>query len=313
MNLIICHTPLQVLIAEKIIDMYPNEEFMGFFIFSLENPKNIYYANRLKERVDVCHFLSIKNTELNKKDIRQTLKWFKNYFYIRKLRTNVDKVFLSNAEFILVQKIISLFHINEIYTFDDGTRNLTNYNGNFVSPKLKLFLRILGIKEDFQSILQKSLCHYTIYSFLIGKKDNIKKIELFPNASSVANDMKEITILLGQPIFFNEDNKNKKLFNKVLSVYQVDYYFPHPRESYIIDNVEYIDTPLIFEDYFMKNFLDCRVKVLTFFSSVALNLMNADNVEIVSLYHSDINEKLELEIYDVFKQLNINMVDISDM
>lgn len=34
MNLIICYTPLQVLIAERIINLYPNEKFYGVMLCS---------------------------------------------------------------------------------------------------------------------------------------------------------------------------------------------------------------------------------------------------------------------------------------
>lgn len=39
-NLIMCATPLQMLIAKKIIDLFPNEEF-DLLVVALNNNKNI--------------------------------------------------------------------------------------------------------------------------------------------------------------------------------------------------------------------------------------------------------------------------------
>ncbi|KYL06621.1 CMP-N-acetylneuraminate-beta-galactosamide-alpha-2, 3-sialyltransferase, partial [Mannheimia haemolytica] len=47
MNLIICCTPLQVLIAEKIIEMHPNERFYGVMLSTVKNAKFDFYQARL--------------------------------------------------------------------------------------------------------------------------------------------------------------------------------------------------------------------------------------------------------------------------
>ncbi|STO59398.1 glycosyl transferase family protein [Canicola haemoglobinophilus] len=49
MNLIICCTPLQVLIAEKIIDLYPENKFYGILFDALDNKKFELYGKRLKK------------------------------------------------------------------------------------------------------------------------------------------------------------------------------------------------------------------------------------------------------------------------
>lgn len=42
MNLIICCTPLQVLIAEKIIEMHPNERFYGVMLSTVKTRNLIF-------------------------------------------------------------------------------------------------------------------------------------------------------------------------------------------------------------------------------------------------------------------------------
>lgn len=60
--------------------------------------------------------------------------------------------------------------------------------------------------------------------------------------------------LLGQPIFERDDEKNIALAEKVIQQFGIDLYLPHPREKYELENVEYINTNLIFEDYIFQEF-----------------------------------------------------------
>lgn len=51
MNLIMCRTPLQTIIAERIIEMFPNESFEVICYFESRNKKQAYYSTRLKKKV----------------------------------------------------------------------------------------------------------------------------------------------------------------------------------------------------------------------------------------------------------------------
>ena len=48
MNLILCCTPLQVLIARKIIELHPNEQF-GVMFGGVWDKKRTLYASKLAE------------------------------------------------------------------------------------------------------------------------------------------------------------------------------------------------------------------------------------------------------------------------
>ena len=52
MNLILCCTPLQVLIARKIIELHPNEQFFGVMFGGVWDKKRTLYASKLAE---VCN------------------------------------------------------------------------------------------------------------------------------------------------------------------------------------------------------------------------------------------------------------------
>ena len=65
---------------------------------------------------------------------------------------------------------------------------------------------------------------------------------------------------MGQPIYellidISECKKNDKniYFSKLaIENFRIDFYYPHPREKYRIDNVEYIVSDLVFEDYLLS-------------------------------------------------------------
>ncbi|MCT8574420.1 hypothetical protein KZ319_08270, partial [Glaesserella parasuis] len=59
MNLIICTTPFQVLLAEKIVEMNPNEEYIFRFISNIKNNKTDYYFNRLKLKIRDSEFIHV--------------------------------------------------------------------------------------------------------------------------------------------------------------------------------------------------------------------------------------------------------------
>ncbi|HFU4330093.1 TPA: hypothetical protein ACGO9C_000652, partial [Streptococcus suis] len=49
MNLVICHTPFQMYLFEKILKKYPNEEYHLINYFFTDTPKRKYYFKRLSK------------------------------------------------------------------------------------------------------------------------------------------------------------------------------------------------------------------------------------------------------------------------
>ena len=47
MNLIICATPLHILIAERIIEQNPKEDYFILTYLNTDNPKTLYYEEDL--------------------------------------------------------------------------------------------------------------------------------------------------------------------------------------------------------------------------------------------------------------------------
>ncbi|MGX3014438.1 glycosyltransferase family 52, partial [Ursidibacter sp. B-7004-1] len=142
--------------------------------------------------------------------------------------------------------------------------------------------------------------------------ENTTVIDLFNTQESKGKNLvnEPIThILLGQPVYLEQD-KNVKLAEKVIKSFNIDLYLAHPREQYKLDNVNYIDTPLILEDYLAQEFSHKHCRIYTYFSSAVLNIKNP-NIEIVAL-RIDTDEPAFIECYNLLNKVGVNIIDIRE-
>ncbi|STO55296.1 glycosyl transferase family protein [Canicola haemoglobinophilus] len=308
MNLIICCTPLQVLIAEKIIDLYPENKFYGILFDALDNKKFELYGKRLKNKCHNFLIIGLNNTRLKKiKTIFSILKYKNQEF---------NKVFLASIDKPLIHILLSNIKFKELYTFDDGTANITKTSFYYKEPenniprKLQFIQTILGNKLDINKIKNISKLHYSIYPKKENIIDNIEYISLFEkentNPSRVENN---IRILLGQPIF-NDVDKNIQIVKRVFEKYNIDYYFPHPRESYIVDNIPYIDTELIFEDFYFKESENKNIIIYTFFSGAVLNIVNKENINHIFSLKPKLEDEAYVDTYKILESFGIKIIEI---
>ncbi|MDP8033191.1 glycosyltransferase family 52 [Pasteurella atlantica] len=314
MNLIICQSPLQILIAEKIIATYPNDVFYGLMICCIENSKYQYYYQRLKSKCEKCEL--IYTHKPYKKWVFYKLV-FKRLFKLHNL-SQVKKIFLTNTTAEIMQIYIGDAKNADIITFDDGLANI-NIEDNFLIRErplrsrtkfLQYFMRIPTVKD----ILAKQVKHYSIYNLpnIMGKYEKISLFET-PNYEQDYNEV--VNILLGQPIYENSKNgeqRNIALIEKVFTNYHIDFYYPHPRENYKINQAPYINTKLIFEDWIIQQtqkYPQKQYRLYTFFSSAAINLIDMPNIEVIALNPKDCPENF-LPLYTIFKKLNIEVKNI---
>ncbi|MDP8171180.1 glycosyltransferase family 52 [Pasteurella skyensis] len=314
MNLIICQTPLQVLIAEKIIEKYPKEIFYGLLLDGIKNDKYQYYYQRLKRRCTKCDYICTK---------KPYIKWefyklvFKRIANLHKF-TNIDKIFLANTDTELVHLYIGDIYKTNIITFDDGLANINFKDTPFLKDRLRSRTKLLRNFIDIpttKDILAHQIKHYSLYNLpnIMGKYE---KLNLFDEIRvSECEKTEDIHILLGQPIFEslqNAEKSNVEIIQKVLSRYHIDFYYPHPRETYKIREILYINTPLIFEDWLIQQVQQHPNKkyvIYTFFSSVVLNLGNLPNLEIIALKPQDCPKRF-LFLYNFFEKYNISIRNI---
>lgn len=308
MNLIICNTPLQVFIAEKIIDMYPEKSFFGVMLHPVENQKFDYYKQRLKNKTAVFFSMYYHNDRINLlKDILEVKRQFKNKRF--------EQVFVSSITELPIQFLLSSIKFKVLNTFDDGTINIVK-NSPFLKDEPKTIIRntinlLLQNKYNTQKLRNLSETHYTIYYGMPNIIENTINVPLVDILATEKSTQEPINILLGQPVYLEKD-KNIELAEKVIKQFDIHYYLPHPRETYQLNEVEYIHTPLIFEDYISQQAMNNRYRIYTYFSSAILNVMNkSPNIEVVAL-RIDVNNQAFLDCYTLFEQAGIQIIDIRE-
>ncbi|WP_301099017.1 glycosyltransferase family 52 [Otariodibacter sp.] len=306
MNLIVCYTPLQVLIAERIIDLYPNEQFYGVMIYPVANAKYQYYADRLEAKCEQFFSLHQHTDRFNLLKEIIELK----YRFSRKV---FQRVFVASINDIQIQFLLSAIGFEHFYTFDDGTANIVP-SSVYYKDEPNTFIRKAinrGLKNKYSVAKLKSLseAHYTIYPDFSNIIENTINIDLFPS-SALSNDNDSISILLGQPVYLDNE-KNITLAKKVIERFNIQYYLPHPREQYQLNQVEYIHTPLILEDYLAQVVKNKKCKIYTYFSSAVLNIYHNKNIEVIGL-RIDTNEPAFIESYALLEKVGINIIDIRE-
>lgn len=313
MNLIVCCTPLQVLIAEKIIELYPNEDFYGLMLAPFMNNKYYYYNERLRKK---CTFSDlIVENEYSLLGISYKLKkWTIKINALYK----VNRVFVANLNNFFIQGILSSINYQEFSTFDDGTASLIGFSNqkNEVGLKVKILKCLLNINGNIGNIERNRKQHFSIYEDVyIGSKTQF--LNLTNTSKCISNKMveKEMSILLGQPLFVDE-SKNYHLINYVLEEYMIDFYFPHPREKftkYICQN-KVIYSELIIEDYIIDLLKEYKkIKIYQFFSSAGLNLSQIGNIEIICFHIANIDSidsNLVQKAYQIFRDNNFEVIEL---
>lgn len=276
MNLIICCTPLQVLIARKIIALYPNESFYGVMFGGVWDKKRTLYANKLAE---VCTESININTgkDLKRFDMLNLMRSLKSQIKYKKF----DRVFFANLNSLWIQCYLSYVNFQHLYTFDDGSDNIFPHPNLLKEPAtlkyqlIKLFIRD---KYNVPKLFNQIEKHYTIYPNYKNIVPQIQPIALWDTAN-VGETNGEVSFFIGQPLC-NTKEENMALIKQLKDNLTFDYYFPHPAEDYRVEGVNYVESELIFEDYVFKHLSDKKVIIYTFFSSVAFNLLSDPNVEI---------------------------------
>lgn len=309
MNLIICCTPLQVLIAEKIIERYPNQAFFGVMLHTVENAKFDFYKQRLKAQCRGGFFSMLQHND--------RLSLFKEILALKRQFSGkqFEQAFVANFPELHIQFLLSSVKFTSLNTFDDGTVNIVK-NSPFLRDDPNTFLRktvnfLLGNRYSTRKLRELSQAHFTIYGNFPNIIANTVEINLLDNNIITENNEEVVNILLGQPVYA-DDSKNIALAERVIERFDIQRYLPHPREKYHIQNVEYIETPFIFEEYIQREFADKKCRVYTYFSSAILNIVNkSPNVEVIAL-RVETNEPAFNACYELFEQVGIPVIDIRE-
>ncbi len=315
MNLIIAFTPLQILIALKIIEKHSDEDFYGVVFVNSWHTKTIEYAQKMKQAckyfklIDVCEKSGILVGYID------ILRW--TYYGLR--IPQADNIYLCNVDMPMTRLLLSRQKRAKFISFDDGSRNLSNEATQNIENQgafYKCICKTFGIPSA-QELLDRQIKHYSIYTY----PNNMGPSEYLPlftpcheRETKAFNE--EVSILLGQPMYEYHDRAvemNASLAKKVINDYQINKYFPHPRERYHISDVEYIDSPLIIEDYLMqelKEHPERKYIIYSYCSTAVLNLQGiSKQIEFVLLKPQDIPELLQ-GVYALFDKLEVQITQL---
>ena len=315
MILIICATPLHIRIAERIIEKDPKEEYFILTYLNTYNSKTLYYHEQLIKR---CR----GGIVVIKSDKEGTINAYLNILKLLSIGLRIPKcktVYLTNTNVPDIHLMLIRQRKAEIITFDDGTRNIIDDipEDFFYFKLLQLYLYKYNLIPSNQYLKNQHSKHYSIYKH----PNNMGPSEYLPlfttdTESEGKKFNEEELILLGQPIYELETQskiKNTTLTEQVIKDYHINKYFPHPRENYHISDVEYIDTPLIIEDYLiqeLKEHPERKYIIYSYCSTAVLNLQGVSKqIEFVLLKPQDAPELLQ-GVYTLFEKLGLQITQL---
>lgn len=310
-SLIMCVTPLQMLIAKKIIHKFKDQKFDVIVVALVDNEKYRYYYKKL-EKVSCNSFYYVpKDGFLGFLEYINVLK--ENGF--AKRYTNC---FLASIDSRHFQYIISKNKNTNIYTFDDGTANIIKNSLYYTNEKIpswkKMIWNFIGIDSYMEDIIKSSKKHYSLYENVSNIVENTEYLKLFESSKSKSESTKKINIYLGQPLIEISDKFTEQYILKTLDNLQIDYYFPHPREKVIPKGkFEIILTPLIFEDYLIEYLAENKtveINLYSYISSAVLNVKGLDRVNVKYIYDNYLIEKYKDFYGFVESEFDISIVKV---
>lgn len=320
-NLYICLTPLQVLIAEYLIRQNNQASDVLLICYQeADNEKFRYYFQKIKPLCEYAEYIIVPNG-----------RWQREWA-IRKITQNIQNqyhtVFVASIDNPNVQFALSKIDFDFLETFDDGTANLYPSSILYHNPQLSLKRKIInylqGVRYQTEDLKQRSRLHHTLYPNQNNIISHTQAINLWYNYLSQYNTqsidkidskMNSKTILLGQPLF-SQAKENIELFEKIIRQWNIEYYFPHPREDYQIPNIDYIDSHLIFEDFLLNNMQthpQTEFKIYHIASTAAFNIHRFPNVQVYAIRpQTDFFKQASFEyLYDLMHQMNIPIIKLN--
>ena len=181
-------------------------------------------------------------------------------------------------------------------SFDDGYADIYP-KGMYALPLNYRQVGKYGLTRD--DLINNTEKHYTLYDsdFHVVAKEKLVYLEdFFKLDIEPVKNGKTAKVLLGQNFSEEDESISVNFITTYAKALNVDYYVPHPKEQFKIDNVKYLVTPLIFEDALVELFKEYEfVEVYHFTSSVSLHLKNTKNVSVKGIavqYYNDRQNEL---------------------
>ncbi len=302
MNVIFCTSPFQVLVAREVA-RHTNLEFFGMYLLMSNDPRQMIYAEKMKEFCeDVCI--------LHEENLLETLQ---NFLFGKE----VSSLFLASLDNPIA---LSFFNPSrmQLFTFDDGSTsiivpNMYTQNQNRVVSPLGLTL------GQLMNLSQK---HFTVFenTELFEEKRQIRlKLDTKPVDFKRANNGKVIRVFLGQAlgsIFVREDiESTERLTQKAIQDCKADLYYPHPRVPVEVEGVQVATPSKCFEEEIYDLLTEYEfVEVYGFYSTSFIFAKEIEGVKVqgyrtfLSNFESDILQQYGVKYNNL--SLSTTCVDI---
>ena len=319
-NLIFCHTILQMKIAERIIEQYPQEKFYTILISNSKNEKYEYYFNQIKKKSGRAYFFYYPDSLDRNRNFIPALIELK---IKAMLLPEVKNIYLASIDRLDMGIFLSSYPDAEIKTFDDGTTNLIqdsfylrdeyNVKNDMQRKNLNLIIGDWSIAKTRNSSVE----HYTIFKDLKNiMDDGHRKMTYLPlfdvSKLKPSKEIKDtIKILLGSP-----EKEMKEVSEKATKHFGIKYATLHPRQRYELSNAITLQSPYIIEDYMLKEIEKnphTHYEIYTFFSGAALTMKDFPNVSVYALKPSSLPSDYWLTpIYELFQKSDIPILEFDD-
>lgn len=318
MNLYLCLTPLQILLANKLISD-KREQAEVLVLSYILNEKYDYYSTRIGNNSYVDKLSVIKIDNANLLDKVRTFKNVINWCAGKRFKN----IYLASIDNFYMHFILSRCLKGNVYTFDDGTVNIIE-NSNYFMARPSFMSRaarlLLGINWNIEKIKQHTQKHYTIYNNMKNIVDNVEYLELF-SQNYVQNDQvyiekKIINIYLGQP--FLDISASLNVYKKLKALNQYIKYYIHPREDYSFLKTELgeeslLQSHLIVEDYIAEIISQgYSVNLFTVTSSAGFNMYSSENVKVYFVIEESLLTEVG-DIYDLILQKSLRTISLSQI
>ena len=276
-NLIIATTPLQAKIANYIQNLYSEEKFLKVYLTPVMNERQEYYSR------DFDLVFHVADEATYEQALNECAKEY-------------DKIFYASFDNQLILDIVARSKYKQLMSFDDGYADIYP-KGMYAQPLNNMQVGKYGLTRD--DLINNTEKHYTLYDsdFHVVAKEKLVHLENFFKLDiDPVNNGKTAKVLLGQNFSEEDESISVNFITIYAKALNVDYYVPHPKEKFKIDNVKYLVTPLIFEDALVELFKEYEfVEVYHFTSSVSLHLKNTKNVVVKGVevaYYNDRQKEL---------------------
>lgn len=177
-------------------------------------------------------------------------------------------------------------------SFDDGYADIYPL-GMYARP---LHPSQVGSRDD---LIERTEKHFTLYRsgyHVIAREKLVYLEHFFDLPQAPVSNGKTVKVLLGQKFSEDDDQISIRFISTYAKDLAIDLYLPHPKETFTIPDVTYLETELIFEDVLAQLFQEYEfVQVYHFTSSVSLHLQDLPHVTITGIslaYYEDRQKEL---------------------